>query len=73
MGLSMVVGVAWGLRRGCLGMTRGAGLWPASGDSMVHPGSISGAFRHPNMVVYICQRPMAWGLHIEGLQVALVW
>ena len=49
----MVVGVARGLCWGCFAMTRGAGLWPASGDAVGHQGSISGAFRRPNMVVYV--------------------
>ena len=60
-GRSMVLGVARGLCWGCLAVTRGAGLWPASGDALDHQGSISGAFRRPNMVAYACPRFRAWG------------
>ena len=57
----MVVGVARELCWGCLAMTRSAGLWPASGDGVGHPGSILGAFQRPVMVVYVCPRSRAWG------------
>ena len=66
-GRLMVVGVARELCWGCLAMTRSAGLWPASGDGVGHPGSISGAFRRPNMVVHIFQRSSARGAADRGI------
>ena len=63
----MIVGVALELRWGCLAMTRGAGLWPASGDGVGHPGSILGALWRPIMVAYVCHRSRAWGIAYGGI------
>ena len=63
----MMVGVARELSWECLAVTRGAGLWPASGDGVGHPGSILGAFWRPNMVAYVCHRSRAWGAAYRGI------